>query len=104
VSAPTGNGSNNRKGSAIGSSIVVLVSLSLFIVAFIAFMLAPLLMVAGVAGGMWALERWGKKKRKRRGVVVAPAVQVSNRLVGSTVDTDEPATSYGFGARVGENL
>jgi hypothetical protein len=103
VSAPTGNGSNNRKGSAIGSSVVVLVSLSLFIVAFIAFMMAPLLMVAGVAGGMWSLERWGKK-RKRRGVVVTPPVQVAARLAGSTVDTDEPATTYGFGARVGENL
>jgi hypothetical protein len=101
VSAPTGNGSNNRSGSAIGTSLIVLVSLALFIAAFIAFMMAPLVMVAVVAGGMWSLERWGKRNKRAVGVTPIPSVP---RAPGSTVEADEPVTSYGFGARVGENL
>jgi hypothetical protein len=100
VSASAGNGSNNRKGSAIGVSLIVLVSLALFVAAFIAFMMAPLLMVAVVAGGMWSMERWGKQRKKRAaGVAPVPAA----RRVGA-IESDEPTTTYGFGARVGENL
>ena len=80
------------------TAIVVLV---VFIVSFIAFMLAPLLMIFIVAGGMWGLERW-QKSRRRPGIRTL-STPASLNPAGSSREI-APDLGYGFGAGAGREL
>jgi hypothetical protein len=82
--------------------LTALGALAVFIVAFTAFIVAPLLLVVLVAGGMWGHERWNNRRRQP-GVRALSTPRSLTRDAGSRL-SDEGEQSYGFGAGQGREL
>ena len=81
--------------------LTALVALAIFVAAFMAFLVAPLLLVVVVIGSMWGYQRWSQRGR-RPGV---RALSTPRSLSGEAARPGENGEqSFGFGAGLGRDL
>ena len=87
---------------SIRPAFTALLVLVLFLAAFVAFILAPLLMVVVVAAFMWGYEHW-RTQRRQPGVRALSTPRSLAREAGSRRE-DLPEQTYGFGSSMGRDL
>jgi hypothetical protein len=91
-----------KSGFRVKPALTALVVVVAFILAFVAFILAPLLAVIVVAGSMWGYERWNHRRRQP-GVRPFSPPRSLNRDAGTR---REPVAGqdFGFGSGLGRDL